>query len=61
MREEVLDNQKLNTKKYIIEKMKDLNKLSEEELKKLAEAGREKLGEAEEETDRALKGKHYVK
>ncbi len=59
--EEVLDDPKKNSSKYLMASIKRLGKLSEEELKKLAKAGKEKLGKVEGEADRELKGKHYVK
>ncbi len=59
--EEVLDDPKKNTKKNLVLGIKELGKLSDKELKKLAEAGKGKLKGKEEEADKQLKGKHYVK
>lgn len=59
--EEVLDDPKLNTKKYLAERAIELGKIEEKQLRKLADAGKEKLEAEKEDIDKDLKGKHYVK
>lgn len=59
--DEVLDDPKKNTKKYLEEKAKELGALSEKELFRLAAAARKKRDEAEEEIEKGMKDKYYVK
>ena len=59
--EEVLDEPSRNTRENLESRIKELRKLPDAELKKLAEAGKEKLGGKEEEIDKQIKGKYYVK
>ncbi len=59
--EEVLDDPDKNNKEYLLESVKKLGKLSDEELKKLSKSGKEKLKEVKEEKDKEIKGKYYVK
>ncbi len=59
--EEVLDDPKLNTAKYLEEKAKEFIKLSENELKKLGEKGKLKKNETEGKEIEKVRGKHYVK
>jgi len=58
--EEVLDNPKLNTIKYLEEKSRKLFTLPENELIKLAEKGREKREEVDEENLKEIRKKHFV-
>ena len=58
--EEVLDDPKLNTAKYLEEKAQKLIKLSEEELKRLGEKGKDKKEEVDEKEIAGLRGKHWV-
>lgn len=59
--EEVLDNPKLNTKKYLEAQAKKLNKISINELKKLGEAGKEKKDEEEAREVEEIRKKYSVK
>ncbi len=59
--EEVIDEPKLNTREYLVKKMKQLHRLGDAELIKLAQAGKEKLEGEEEKIDESIKGKYYVK
>ncbi len=58
--EEVLEDPKLNTEKYLQEKSIQLLALSEAELKALADKGKEKKNEAEKREIEEIRGKHYV-
>lgn len=58
--EEVLEDPKLNTEKYLVQKTLDLAKLSEKELKKLGEKGKEAKEAVEEENVGEIRKKHYV-
>lgn len=59
--EEVLDDPKKNTKECMSARMEELNKLSDEELLRLREQSKEKVEEIEEERERKIKKKYYVK
>ncbi len=59
--EEVIDDPARNEKEKLIERIKELNKLSSEELVKLAQAGKDKLEEEKEKEDEGIKEKYYVK
>ncbi len=54
---QVLENPKLNTKKKLLPKAQELNKLSDKELKQKTKAVKEK----KEEVDLGMKGKYWVK
>jgi poly(A) polymerase/tRNA nucleotidyltransferase (CCA-adding enzyme) len=54
---EVLEKPKLNTKKELSQKAKELNKLSDQDLKQKTK----KVKEKKEEVDLEIKGKHWVK
>mgnify|MGYP001572005208 CR=1 FL=1 len=58
--EEVLEDPKKNTEKYLDEKTEEYLKLSDKELKDLGEAGRKKKEEKEEEALKEILKKHYV-
>jgi len=58
--EEVLDNPEKNDKNYLIEQVKKLGRLSDEELKELAEKSVEKKEELEGEIDEEMRKKHGV-
>ncbi len=58
--EEVLEDPKLNTEKYLQEKSIKLLSLTEAELKALADKGKEKKNEAEKKEIEEIRGKHYV-
>ncbi|NQV88649.1 MAG: HD domain-containing protein [Parcubacteria group bacterium] len=58
--EEVLDDPKLNTEKYLQKKTKELALLSENDLKKLGEEGRKKKDEEEEKDITEIRKKHWV-
>jgi hypothetical protein len=59
--EEVLDDPKRNTKKYLEPRVLALGKLDENELEALARAAREKAEEFESEVEEKMKSKYYVK
>ena len=59
--EEVLDDPKLNTAKYLESKALKLMKLPENELKKLGERGKEKKEGKEAKEIKAIRDKHWVK
>ncbi|MDP3800380.1 MAG: HD domain-containing protein [bacterium] len=59
--EEVIDDPERNNREYLLNRMKELNDLSESELIKLAEAGKEKLEEEREKEDEGIKERYYVK
>ncbi len=59
--EEVLDDPKKNTKEYLLGRMEELNKLSDVQLLKLREQAKEKVEGREEEREREIKKKSYVK
>jgi len=58
--EEILDNPKKNTKKYLEEKVKELNKLSENQLMEKQKIAQEKYKNLLEEEERKIKKKYYV-
>lgn len=59
--EEVLDDPKLNAKKNLEERIKELGKISEKELEKLAEKAKKSALEAQERIDEEIKKKYFVK
>jgi poly(A) polymerase/tRNA nucleotidyltransferase (CCA-adding enzyme) len=59
--EEILDEPKLNTKKYLTTRIKELGKLSEKELSLLAEKAKKSAVAAQERIDSELKKKYFVK
>ena len=59
--DEVLDDPKLNTKKYLGEKVKELGGLPDKEIQKLTKAAKEKEKEFEEAVDEETKEKYWVK
>jgi len=59
--DEVLDDPKRNTKKYLGEKVKELGGLSDKEIQKLTKAAKEKEREFEEAVDEETKEKYWVK
>jgi len=58
--EEVLDDPKKNTKKYLEEKVKELNELPEETLKAHGEQGKRRREEFEEEAVTEIRKKYWV-
>ncbi len=58
--EEVLENPKKNTEKYLESKSKELINLPEDELKKLGEKGKEIKEEADDAEVKKIRGKHWV-
>lgn len=59
--EEALENPKINTRKGLTKKAKELALLSEKELKKLGEMGKDKKEKEEEEIIKKIRGKYWVK
>lgn len=59
--EEVLDDPKLNTKKHLDTRIKEMNKLSEKELERLTEKAKKSALEAQERIDEDIKKKYFVK
>ena len=59
--EEVLEDPKLNTEKYLSDKAMELNKLEINELIKLSEQGKNKKDELEEKELDEIRQKHRVK
>ena len=59
--DEVLDDPKRNTKKYLGEKVKELGGLSDKEIQRLTKAAKEKEKEFEEAVDEETKEKYWVK
>ena len=58
--EEVLDDPKKNTLEYLKQRVKELNRLDDEELRTLGEAGKRKERELEEQELRKLNRKYHV-
>jgi poly(A) polymerase/tRNA nucleotidyltransferase (CCA-adding enzyme) len=58
--EEVLDNPKNNTNKYLDKRTKELLELSDTELRTLGESGKAKREKAEEEEIKKIEEKHHV-
>jgi hypothetical protein len=58
--EEVLDDPAKNSREYLISKIKELGRLSDEELKKIYEKAKSKKESLEEKIDREIKKKYYV-
>lgn len=59
--EEVLDDPSRNTKEYLLPRVRELGKLSDEELKKLAEEAKKRKSEFEGEEEEAIKKQFRVK
>jgi len=59
--EDVLDDPKKNTKKYLTERIRELNKLAEKDLKKLTVKAKQKKEEFESGAEAEIKKKYYVK
>ncbi len=59
--EEVLEDPKLNTKKYLLNKCKELAQLNEKELEKLGDKGKEAKNKAENDKLGEIRKKHHVK
>lgn len=59
--EDVLDDPKRNTKKYLTERVKALSAMKEKELKKLADEAKNKSSALENEKVAEIKKKHWVK
>ncbi|MES2471009.1 MAG: CCA tRNA nucleotidyltransferase [Patescibacteria group bacterium] len=59
--EEVIEKPELNTREYLEQRSKDLNKLSIEDLKKLGELGKHKKEEVEAENIEEIRKKYGVK
>jgi len=57
---EVLEDPKKNDREYLIERIKELGELTDEELQQLAQAGEEKVRSIEKEIDQQLKEKFKV-
>jgi poly(A) polymerase/tRNA nucleotidyltransferase (CCA-adding enzyme) len=58
---EVLENPDLNTKEFLIKKVKELAKLSDKELAKIGEMGKERKEKAEEEELKKIRSRYRVK
>ena len=58
--EDVLDDPKRNTKEYLEERIKELGKLSDEELEDLAKKAKQKKEEFEANIEKEMKKKYYV-
>lgn len=59
--EEILDNPKLNAKKYLEKRIKELGALSDQELSELAEKAKKSVAEIQERIDEEIKKKYFVK
>ena len=59
--DEVLDDPEKNNRNYLEEKIKELGELTEKELARRALEARKKRDEAEEEIEKGMKDKYYVK
>jgi len=59
--DEVIEEPKNNTPKYLDQRAKDLNKLTDDQLKLLMKQSKQKQIEFEEAVEQEIKGKHYVK
>ncbi len=57
---EVIDDPKKNEREYLLKRIEELGKLSDEELQKLALTGEEKIKEKEKEIDKELREKFKV-
>jgi len=58
--EEVLDDPKLNTEDYLVQRTKEFLALPEAELRKIAEKGKEKKEQEEQKELGEIRAKHYV-
>ncbi len=59
--EEVLDDPSRNTKEYLLPRVKELGKLSDEKLKKMVADAKKRKTEFEEEEEKEIKKKFFVK
>ncbi|MCI0542355.1 hypothetical protein L0Y69_01180, partial [bacterium] len=59
--EEVLDDPEKNTEEYLVKRLKELSKLSDQELKALGAKGQEKKAEKEAEEVGEIRKRHWVK
>lgn len=59
--EDVLDNPKMNDKKYLEKRALELHKLTDKELKKLSDKAKETKDEFEQEAEEEIKKKFFVK
>jgi hypothetical protein len=57
---EVLEDPKKNNRDYLLKRIEELGKLSDEELKQLAQSGEEKVKSIEQEIDQKLKQQFKV-
>lgn len=58
--QEVLDDPEKNNKEYLIQRLKELNSLSDEDLKNLADESKKEVGLYEEQVDEKIKEKYWV-
>ncbi|KKL49680.1 hypothetical protein LCGC14_2313110 [marine sediment metagenome] len=58
--EEVVEDPKLNTKKYLAERTGELGKLKKQELEKLAEKAKVRIEQVENKEDSMIKQKYWV-
>ncbi|MCP6726930.1 MAG: HD domain-containing protein [Patescibacteria group bacterium] len=58
--EEVVEDPKLNTKKYLVERTGELGKLKKQELEKLAEKAKVRIEQVENKEDSMIKQKYWV-
>ena len=59
--EEVIDDPKRNTKKYLMDRAKELNALSDVQLDVFSKRAREAAKEEQKRLDDAIKEKYFVK
>ena len=59
--EEVIDNPKINTKKYLLERVGELGALSDKELDAFSKKAKERAAEEQKRLDDAIKEKYFVK
>ena len=58
--EEVVEDPKLNTTKYLVERTEELGKLKAKELEKLAEKAKVSIEQVENKEDSMIKQKYWV-
>ncbi len=58
--EEILENPKLNNKRYLKKRVEELNKLTDQELKKISDRSKKIKEEFEAEVEESLKNKYYI-
>ena len=56
----MLENPTLNTKEYLENRAKVLNKMTDEELKRIGDSGKEKKAEEEDKKIAEIRKKHWV-